>query len=254
VADTGITAYRDIRDPAALARGGLFVAEGRLVVRRLLASTRFKTRSVLVTPIACDAIRDVIPDAVPCYIVDQSEMDSIVGFNIHRGCLALAERPAIPVITLLDLETASRVVVLEGVNNPDNIGGIFRSAAAFDVQLVVLGPGCGDPFYRKAVRTSMAATLDVPMARADVWPAAIDRLRACGLRVVALTPAADATRLDERTRVGERLALLVGAEEQGLSVAALAAADERVRIRMTNRVDSLNVTVAASIAMYYCFG
>ena len=246
--------YGNILDPAALARDGLFVAEGRLVVRRLLASPRFKTRSVLVTPIACEAIRDVLPKALPCYIVDQSEMDSIVGFNIHRGCLALAERPDMPTIAQLDLETASRVVVLEGVNNPDNIGGIFRSAAAFDVQLVVLGPGCGDPFYRKAIRTSMAATLDVPMARADVWPAAIDLFHAAGLRVVALTPARNATPLDQRTRGGERVALLVGAEGQGLSSAALAAASERIRIRTTDRVDSLNVAVAASIAMHHYFG
>ena len=244
--------YRDITDPTALARRGLFVAEGRLVVRRLLASPRFKTRSVLVTPVAFDAIRDVVPAALPCYIVDQPRMDAIVGFNIHRGCVALAERPELQDIDLIDLDAVSHVVVLEGITNPDNVGGIFRSAAAFGVELVVLGPGCGDPFYRKAIRTSMAATLDVPVARSGSWPAALDTMRTRGLRVVAFAPLADATPLEELSRGGRR-ALLFGTESAGLSPAALAAADERVRIRTTDRVDSLNVTVAASIAMHWCF-
>ena len=244
--------YRDITDPPALARRGLFVAEGRLVVRRLLTSPRLKTRSVLVTPVAFEAIRDVVPAALPCYIVSQPRMNAIVGFNFHRGCVALAERPELPDIGLIDLETVSRAIVLEGVNNPDNVGGIFRSAAAFGVELVVLGPGCADPFYRKAIRTSMAATLDVPVARGVAWPAALDTIRTHGLRVAAFTPSPDATPLEELPR-GGRLALLFGTESSGLSAAALAAADERVRVRTTDRVDSLNVTVAASIAMHSCF-
>ena len=245
--------YRDLKDPAALARQGLFVAEGRFVVRRLLASPRFNPRSVLVTPIAFDAIRDVVPSSLPCHIVDQATMDSIVGFNIHRGCLALAERPDLPAIDRFTLAALARVVVLEGVNNPDNIGGIFRSAAAFGAELVVLGPGSGDPFYRKAIRTSMAATLEVPIAIADRWPGALEVLRAAGLQVIALTPAADALALEDLPR-GGRMALLFGTEGAGLSAPALASVDRRVRIRTTDRVDSLNVTVAASIAMHYCFG
>ena len=244
--------YRDLKDPAALARQGLFVAEGRFVVRRLLASPRFNPRSVLVTPIAFDAIRDVVPSSLPCHIVDQATMDSIVGFNIHRGCLALAERPDLPAIDRFTLAALARVVVLEGVNNPDNIGGIFRSAAAFGAELVVLGPGCGDPFYRKAIRTSMAATLEVPIAVADRWPGALEVLRAAGLPVIAFTPATDALALEDLPR-GGRMALLFGTEGAGLSAPALASADRRVRIRTTDRVDSLNVTVAASIAMHYCF-
>jgi tRNA G18 (ribose-2'-O)-methylase SpoU len=247
-----IDAYRAITDPAALRRDGLFVAEGRFVVRRLLTSPRFTARSVLVTPVAFDAIRDVVPPTLPCYVVDQPTMDSVAGFNVHRGCLALAERPDLPGVDQIPLETLGRVVVLEGVGNPDNIGGIFRSAAAFGAELVVLGPGCGDPFYRKAIRTSMAATLDVPIAIAGEWPAALDTLRVRGLRVVAFTPAADAAALDELSHDG-RLALLFGTEGEGLSAAALAIATHRVRIRTTDRVDSLNVTVAASIGMHHCF-
>jgi tRNA G18 (ribose-2'-O)-methylase SpoU len=248
-----VVAYRDITDPAALRRAGLFVAEGRLVVRRLLASSRFTTRSVLVTPVAFDAIRDLLPASLPCHIVEQRAMNALVGFAMHRGCVALAERPHTPPLEQFDLQSLDRVVVLEGVNNPDNVGGIFRSAAAFGADLVVLGPGCGDPLYRKAIRTSMAATLAVPFAHTSVWPAAIDTLRTHGLRIVALTPGAGATLLDARPTATRRIALLLGTEGTGLSSAALAAADERVRIRTTDRVDSLNVTVAASIAMHRCF-
>jgi tRNA G18 (ribose-2'-O)-methylase SpoU len=207
---------------------------------------------VLVTPVAFDAIRDVVPSSLPCYVVDQQTMDSTVGFNIHRGCVALADRPDLPGIEQIDLTTLGRVIVLEAVSNPDNIGGIFRSAAAFGAELVVLAPGCGDPFYRKAMRTSMAATLDVPIAIASEWPDALETLRARGLRVVALTPAAEATPLEEHSCSG-RTALLFGTEGAGLSAPALARADRLVHIRTTDRVDSLNVTVAASIAMHHCF-
>ena len=248
-----VAAYRAIADPAAVARAGLFVAEGRLVVQRLLTSRKFTTRSLLVTPVAFAAIRASIPSDVPCHVVDQSEMDQIVGFNIHRGCLALAERPLTPALDDIPLDEVGRVVVLEGVNNPDNVGGIFRSAAAFGVDLIVLGPRCGDPFYRKAIRTSMGATLDVPFAAAGDWPGALERLRAYGVRILALTTATDARALDEVSREPQRTALVLGTEGSGLTAEAAAAADARVRIRMTDRVDSLNVTVAASIAMHHVF-
>ena len=142
------------------------------------------------------------------------------------------------------------MLVLEGVNNPDNIGGLFRSAAAFGVDLVVLGPGCSDPLYRKAIRTSMAATLQVPFVAAGEWPAALSLLRAHGFRVMALTPAADAVPLDDCPRDHPRLALLAGAEGDGLTPAAMAAADQRVRIPIADGTDSLNVTVAVSIALH----
>jgi len=247
-----VAAFRDLMDPASPARRGLFVAEGRLVVRRLLSSSRFKAQSVLVTPVAFESIRDLVTPSLSCHIVAQPEMDVLVGFHMHRGCVALAERPDVAPLTLVDRRALERVVVLEGVSNPDNLGGIFRSAAAFGAQLIVLGPGCGDPLYRKAIRTSMAATLDVPFAAAGEWPEALDALRAESLRVIALTPAADARLLEEVPR-GGRLALLFGTEGAGLSAAAQAAADERVRIGTTGRVDSLNVSVAAAIAMHHCF-
>ena len=252
--DPRVAAYRTLADPASLLRAGLFVAEGRLVVRRLLSSPRFETVSVLVTEAAFDAMRDMLQSThTDVFVVGQQTMNQIAGFNIHRGCLALAKRPAFGTLDDQPLDTARRLVILEGVNNPDNVGGIFRSAAAFGVDAVVLGPACSDPLYRKSVRTSMAATLAVPFVAAGAWPDALGLLRDRGWSIVALTPRG-AIPLAELPRARDRVALLVGAEGEGLSTAALAAADQQVRIPMENVVDSLNVTVAASIALYHLRG
>ncbi len=249
--DPRIAEYRQLANPEVLRRAGLFVAEGRRVVRRLLATRRFRTRSILVTDAAFDALHDIVGHTeVDIFVVDQPTMNGVAGFNIHRGCLALADRPAALTLRDLPLNTVRRLVVLEGVNNPDNIGGIFRSAAAFGGDAVVLGPACSDPLYRKSVRTSMAATLAVPFADAGPWPEAVDVLRAEGLRVLALTPASDASAIDDVCGEFDRVAILVGAEGDGLSPAAMRAADQRVRIPMSGPADSLNVTVATSIALF----
>ncbi|MGQ0737192.1 MAG: TrmH family RNA methyltransferase [Acidobacteriota bacterium] len=191
--------------------------------------------------------------AVSVYVAPQKVLNGITGFNLHRGCLALAARPAEAGLTDYQalLDQARRVLVLEGVNNPDNIGGLFRSAAAFGVEVVVLGAGCGDPLYRKAIRTSMAATLKVPFVQAGEWPGALATLRAHGLRLVALTPRADTRLVDGLRAHHARVALLVGSEGDGLSDEALSRADERVRIPMADGIDSLNVVVAASIALHH---
>lgn len=254
--DPRVAAYRRIADPRALARAGIFVAEGRLVVRRLLTLPHWTVQSVLVTQPALESLRDAIepmPSPPPIYTVSQPLMNQIAGFNIHRGCLALADRPADVVVSAPRLAEARRVLVLERVSNPDNIGGLFRSAAALGADFVILGPDCGDPLYRKAVRTSMAATMSVPFARAGAWPEAITTLRSLGFIVMALTPEAGAVKLADTRPGAARVAVLVGAEGDGLSDAALHAASVRVRIPMTAAVDSLNVATAASIAMYHAF-
>ena len=251
--DPRVAAYRDIATPARLYEQSLFVAEGRLIVRRLLDLRQWRIDSILLTQPAAHSLDDVL-DATnaPAYLVDQALMNEIAGFNIHRGCLALVRRPSADTLDRIAAGPLARVLVLEGVNNPDNIGGLFRTAAAFDIDLVVLGPDCGDPLYRKAVRTSMAATLTVPFVRASQWPGAIRDLRADGFTVVALTPNRTAAPLDG-VFPHSKLALLVGSEGDGLSPAAMTAATIRIRIPTTPDVDSLNVTVAASIAMYHCF-
>lgn len=251
--DPRVAGYRHIADPARLNELGVFVAEGRLVVRRLLDLRHWSVESILLTPPAADRLADVLPlTAAPIYIADQEVMNGLAGFNIHRGCLALVKRPATPTLDRIAAGPLFRVLVLEGVNNPDNVGGLFRSAAAFGIELVVLGPNCGDPLYRKAVRTSMAATLAVPFVKAPQWPGAITDLRTDGFTVVALTPALTAAPLED-VRPTAKLALVVGAEGEGLSGEALDAATLAARIPMTPAVDSLNVTTAAAIAMYHCF-
>ena len=252
--DPRVADYRSIADPQYLQGHGLFVAEGRLVLRRLLDSYRFETRSILLTPAAADSLGDVLDrTTAPIYLAPQALMNEIAGFNIHRGCLAIGARPAAVGLEPDTLERATRIVILEGVNNPDNVGGIFRSAAAFGVDLVVLGPGCGDPLYRKAIRTSMAATLEVPFASGGAWPDAITRLRDHAVEVLALTPASSAAPLDTFRASSHRVALLLGAEGAGLSAGAFERASARLRIPMSGNVDSLNVTTAASIAMYELF-
>lgn len=251
--DPRVAGYRCVADPDRLTALGVFVAEGRLVVRRLIELRQWSIESILLTQTAADNLADVLPlTAAPIYRVAQDAMNDIAGFNIHRGCLALVRRPATPTLDRIAAGPLSRVLVLEAVNNPDNVGGLFRSAAAFDIDLVVLGPHTGDPLYRKAVRTSMAATLAVPFVRAPQWPGAITDLRTDGFTVVALTPALTAAPLED-IRPMAKLALLVGAEGEGLTKAALDAATLTARIPMTPAVDSLNVTTAASIAMYHCF-
>lgn len=247
----GLAPYSHVADPRWLRAEGLFVAEGRLVVRRLAEVGRFPIVSVLVTPAAHAALGELL-SALGCdvYICSQQTLNGVTGFDFHRGCLALARRGApAPAATLLG---GSRLLALEGVGNPDNIGGLFRTAGAFGVAGVLLDPRSGDPLYRKAIRTSMAATLRVPFARVHEWPGGLEPFRAAGFHVVALTPHAEAAPIEAYAASLDpalRLILLVGAEGPGLSDEALATADARVRIPVDPQADSLNVTVAAGIAL-----
>lgn len=249
--DPRLDGYRHVGDPAWLQHAGLFVAEGRLVVERLLGSPDFHVESIAVTPAALDALESHLA-AAPCdvYVCGRTLLEGVTGFDFHRGCLALARRPAArPCAALLD---ARRLIALEGVGNPDNVGGIFRSAAAFGAGGIVLDPDSGDPLYRKSVRTSMGATLRVPWVRADAWPDALGEFQRRGFTLVALTPDPGAIPLDEfsaTVRGSDRLMLLLGAEGSGLSARTIEMADVRVRIPIDSGVDSLNVVVAAGIAL-----
>lgn len=257
--DPRVSPYRAVADPGRLEAEGLFVVEGRLVVPRLLTLSAERGRwcgaaqSVLLSPAAFEQMQHVVArhESVPAYVVPQAVMDGLVGFNMHRGCLAIARRPAIPILTGEAIAAACRLIVLEGVNNPDNVGGIFRSAAAFGADAIVLGPACADPLYRKSVRTSMGATLEVPCLSAGDWPVALDLLRTHGWDVVALTTDTGALPLARYEPGQLRVALLAGAEGTGLTGPALARANRRVTIPMTGRFDSLNVTTAVSIALYH---
>jgi tRNA G18 (ribose-2'-O)-methylase SpoU len=251
--DPRVAAYRDVGDPELLRGRGLFVAEGRLVVRRVIGHARFNVQSLLLNDaarisLAPDLAR--LPPAVPVFICATALFERLTGYNIHRGCLALVERGRPSSLDEV-IADARLIVVLEDVGNADNVGGVFRNAAAFGADGVLLTPSSCDPLYRKAIRTSMAASLAVPTARLHDWPDVLSTLKSRGFTLVALTPNARAETLDtlaHRSRP-TRIALLVGAEGAGLSEAALVRADRRVRIPIRPDVDSLNLAVAVGIAL-----
>jgi tRNA G18 (ribose-2'-O)-methylase SpoU len=249
---SGLDAYRLVTDPAVLRAEGLFVAEGRLVVERLLEDGRFAVHSVLLTPAAQRGLAAALarrPD-VAVHVLVPEALRELTGFHFHRGCLALARRVE-STATLEQLAACSRVLAIEGVCDPDNIGGLFRTALALGVGGVMLDAASADPLYRKAVRTSMAATLRVPFLRVDAWRETLPSLRSAGMRIVALTPGSDTTALEDiDVAAADRLVIAVGSEGSGLAAATLAAADLRVRIPVDPRADSLNVVTAAAIALY----
>jgi tRNA G18 (ribose-2'-O)-methylase SpoU len=258
--DERLSGYRAVSEPALARDRGLFVAEGRRVVQRLLQSPSLEVESVLVTRPAYEALQGSAaalegrPD-LTVYLVSQAVMNGVTGFPIHRGCLALAVRPALPHWETLAVRGRT-LVVLERLGDADNVGSAFRSAAAFGVDGVLLGPGCADPLYRKAIRTSMGAALTIPFARIDTpaqpWPVALRKLRDAGWHVMGLTPRADGRPLWETVRGGEsaRLALVFGHEGDGLSQQALDACTELARIPMVSGVDSLNVAVSVGVTLY----
>jgi tRNA G18 (ribose-2'-O)-methylase SpoU len=254
--DPRLADYQSVPDPRLALDRGVFVAEGRFVVARLLA-TRLAVRSVMVTAPALAAIATEVHDRadVPVYLVSQDTMNGVAGFNIHRGCLAIGERPA-----RMDWRglaaTATRAVVLEHVGDADNVGAIVRSAAAFGVDLVLMGPSCADPFYRKAIRTSMGAVLTMPLAEAAPWPGVLHELRAEGWAVLGTTPdpAAPSLRQVAADVSGRPVAVVVGHEGDGLTAEARCACEGLARIPTTHRVDSLNVATATAIALYELCG
>jgi tRNA G18 (ribose-2'-O)-methylase SpoU len=227
---------------------GFFVVEGMAVIRELLRS-RYPVRSLLLTPSRLETLGPALASVdVPIYVAEQDVMNRVTGFNIHRGAVALAARvPATPAADVL-ARTPPLVAVVEDVNDPENLGALFRNAAAFGLGAVLLSPRALDPLYRRVVRVSMGHVLHVPFARLDPWP---DALAGLGYTVVAMTPAEGAQDLD--AVVGSTtgpVAVLVGAEGPGLSAAALALADQRCRIPIAAAVDSLNVATAAAIAFH----
>lgn len=257
-ADERLSDFRNIPDPDLLVRRGVFVAEGRLVVTRLLESG-LRTRALLVTETALASLAESIGnDGFPVYVVTHAVMNSVAGFNFHRGCLAIGVRPAardwrgiVAGATRHDAASVPRLVVLERVGNVDNIGAIFRNAAAFGVDGVLLQADCADPLYRKAIRTSMAASLKVPYATVP-WPDALRELGDAGWATIAMTPAHDALPLPTvaATLTGRPVAIVLGHEGDGLTGDACQACTHRARIPMADGVDSVNVATAAAIALY----
>lgn len=250
--DPRIGAFRDIRERDLVGREGRFVAEGRVVLNVLLSAARYETEAVLLLENrvgGLDELLPMIPDHVPVYVADAATMDGIAGFHIHRGILAIGRRPEPqPLADLLAvLPENALVVALSGIANHDNMGSIFRNAAAFGADAVVMDATCCDPFYRKAIRVSVGAILKTPFARAGSLDDMIAGLSAADFQILALSPRGE-MEIGEVPATG-RTALLLGSEGHGLPEALLSRLTT-VRIPIAEDFDSLNVAAASAVALH----
>ena len=251
--DPRIEAYREIRERDLVGRKGLFVAEGEVVLRHLVEARRFRPVSVLIDTKRLTRLAPMLaglPDEVPVFHARQEVLSTIAGFPIHRGILGLGRRDeAADAAGLLEaLPPRALALVLYGLANHDNVGAIFRNAAAFGVDAVILDESCCDPLYRKALRVSVGAALSVPFARLGPGEDLMALLAAHGVEAIALTPRGE-TRLTDLRR-SDRMAVLLGPEGPGLSDEVIGRA-RAVRIPMAPGFDSLNVATASGIVLHH---
>ncbi len=278
--------YRALNDPATRRqverRGDYFVVEGLLALEALMDSP-YPVRSVLATERRAERVSALVAGRAPLLVRDDAEVAAVAGFDVHRGVLAAADRRPLPSARAV-VEAADLVVVAEGIGDHENLGALFRNAAAFGVRAMLLDPTTADPLYRRSIRVSLGHVLRVPWTRLESWPHGLRDLADQGFVVLALTPAADAEPIarvvealgpagapapapasasasaSEGQPAAEpdvdrpRVALLVGAEGPGLTGAAMEAATRRVRIPLAPGVDSLNVATAAAIALHALAG
>jgi tRNA G18 (ribose-2'-O)-methylase SpoU len=252
-ADPRIEPYRAVRERDLAGRQDRFIAEGEVVLRVLLGRSRFTVESLLIAENRIAAVQDLlsaVPDGVPVYVAGRDVMDAVVGFPIHRGVLAVGHRATIPSAAdlLASLPERALVVGLIGIANHDNVGGIFRNAAAFGVAAVLADGATCDPLYRKAIRVSVGGALIVPFGRAETSGAMLDALQGAGFETLALSPAGRET-LSSVERA-PRTALLLGAEGPGLPEDILVRT-RTVTIPMAGDFDSLNVATTSGIALHH---
>jgi tRNA G18 (ribose-2'-O)-methylase SpoU len=248
--------YRDLTD-VVLRRlsepaGGLYIAESTKVIERALRAGH-RPRSVLTIQKWLPEIEDLLADQdaeLPVYVGDAELLQSLTGFNLHRGALAAMHRP--PLASVADtVADATRIIVLEDIVDHTNVGAIFRSVAGLGADAVLITPRCADPYYRRSVRVSMGTVLQIPWTRLPEWPEGRDVLKQLGFKLAALALSPDAVDLDKyAANPPDKIALVVGTEGDGLSRAALSAADTVVTIPMMHGVDSLNVASASAVALY----
>ncbi|MCU0959098.1 MAG: RNA methyltransferase [Pirellulaceae bacterium] len=248
--DPRLGAYRDLRNKRAAGRGGRFIAEGDLLVARLLASPH-RVESLLVA--TEESPRWSLPDDRPVYVAPRPLLERLVGFKFHRGVLACGLRPGPRELAdcLPPNDQDCAVVICAAVQDPENLGGILRNAAAFGVDLVVVGPASADPLSRRVLRVSMGAALNLNLYQSRDLDQDLQRLRdayAVHLAASVADPAAPALATARRP---PRWGLLLGNERHGLSPAQLAASDSQWTIPMPGRIDSLNVAVASAIFLYH---
>ncbi|MCI2423177.1 RNA methyltransferase [Saccharopolyspora sp. K220] len=255
--DPRVDDFRDLsradRRPDRPGGRGLVIAEGVLVVERLLASP-YPVRALFGVRRRIEELAEAIADLdAPAHVADADVMARVVGFHLNRGVLAVADRA--PVVEPAELIGRSRrLAVLEGIGDHENLGALFRNAAALGVDGLLLGAGCSDPLYRRSVRVSMGHVLRVPFAHLNSWPEDLKLLHDNDFRIAALTPRAAAKSLREAALDQGSVAVLLGAEGPGLTDEAIAAADVAVRIPMVSGVDSLNVATAGAITFHAMSG
>ncbi|MEV6223027.1 TrmH family RNA methyltransferase [Nocardia fluminea] len=250
--DPRVDDFRNLSDadrrPDLPGRKGLVIAEGVVVVQRMLDS-RFAPSALLGVGKRFETLAgDLADHDLPYYRASAEVMAEVVGFHLNRGVLAVAPRPAELTVDEV-LDGARTVAVLEGVNDHENLGSMFRNAAGLGADAVLFGDRCADPLYRRAVRVSMGHVLRVPFAQLPRWPQSLDLVRDKGFQIIALTPNPAAVNL-ATAMTGEKVALLLGAEGPGLTEEAMRATDVRARIPMSPGTDSLNVATAAAMAFY----
>ena len=251
--DPRIEPYRSIRERDIVGRQGRFIAEGDVVLRMLLGQSRFGTESVLLSRRRLQSSPELvasIPDTAALYVADDPVIEAIAGFHLHRGVLAVGLRGLATTAQALISGFPTRVLVAVGVGiaNHDNMGGLFRNAAAFGASAVLLDETSCDPLYRKAIRVSVGAALVVPFARHGSASDILSSLEAAGFSVFALSPSGHLPlgAVDPPPRA----ALFLGAEGPGLSEDLMAKATT-VRIEMAQNFDSLNVATASGIAFHH---
>ena len=251
--DPRIAAYRDVRERDLVGRDGHFIAEGEVVLKVLATGARHHLASALIVEKRIERQMPLLaglPDEIPVYRASQAVFDAIAGFPMHRGILALGRRAPLPTAEALlaALGPQALVVVLFGIANHDNIGGIFRNAAAFGADAVLLDGACCDPHYRKAIRVSVGASLIVPFARLGAGEDAVDLLGRHGFETLSLSPAG-ATPLSSLAR-SPRVATLFGTEGPGLSPDLLSRT-RTIAIPMAGGFDSLNVATTSGIVLHH---
>lgn len=229
----------------AVSRRGIVVAESITIVARLLAQRR-PLRTLVVTPSMLARVSEHSAEDQEILVVERDVVDEVVGFPLHRGVIATLDRPSEPDPDAI-LRTATTVVVLEGINDPENLGAIARSALALGADAVMLDPRCIDPWRRRVVRVSMGAILDLDVIRSRSWPEDLDDLTRRGFITLGLTPHRDAATVDDVT-IGsdDRVAVVMGAEGPGLDAETLARVQHHIRIPMRDEIDSLNVAHATT--------
>lgn len=250
--DERIADFKDIRERDLVGRSGRFIAEGTVVLRMLAQSSRFSAEKILLLENRVGGIEDILesfdPDT-PIMVCERRVIDAIAGFPMHRGVLAIgrSEPPQDLAQALAGLKDDALVLACHGISNHDNMGGLFRNAAAFGVDLVCLDGQCCDPLYRKSIRVSVGAVLTVPYARGGGVDEMVDTLQRTGFGLLALSP--HGTRVIDDVQPSRRTALVVGTEGEGLPQSLLKRIDT-ARIPQAPGLDSLNVGTAAAIALY----